>query len=61
LLHTSGIFRREGEVLIWLSDDAQRVPVQMQARIVIGSVSARLIQVKGAKLTDAAAGDERFR
>jgi hypothetical protein len=61
LLHTSGIFRREGEVLIWLSDDAQHVPVQMQTRITIGSISARLIQVKGAKLADATAGDQRSR
>jgi hypothetical protein len=48
-------------VLIWLSDDAQRVPVQMQTRITIGSISARLIQVKGADLADATAGDERSR
>jgi hypothetical protein len=61
LLRTGGIFRREGDLLIWLSDDAQRVPVQMQARITIGSVSARLVQVKGVELTDATAGNERSR
>jgi hypothetical protein len=61
LLHTAGIFRRQGEVLIWLSDDAQHVPVQMQSHITVGSISARLIQVKGVELADAPAGDKQSR
>ena len=61
LLRTAGIFRRECELLIWLSNDAHRVPVQMQARITIGAISARLVQIKGVELADATAEDERSR
>jgi hypothetical protein len=47
LLHTAGIFRHEGDVFIWLTDDARRVPVQMQSRVAIGAISARLLQARG--------------
>jgi hypothetical protein len=61
LLHTAGLFQRQGELLIWLSDDAQRVPVQMQARIMVGSISARLLQARGVELADATAQDKPSR
>jgi hypothetical protein len=56
ILHTSGIFRRAGELFIWLTDDARRVPVQMLSRITIGAVTARLLTVKGVELSYAGAG-----
>jgi hypothetical protein len=52
LLHTAGLFRREGDVFVWLTDDMRRIPVQMQSRITIGAITARLI-TKDAVLTDA--------
>jgi hypothetical protein len=55
ILHTSGIFQHEGELFIWLTDDAHRVPVQMLSRITIGSVTARLRKVKGVELANAGA------
>jgi hypothetical protein len=57
LLQTSGIFRREGELFVWLSDDAYRVPVQMLSRIAIGTVTARLLKVQGVDLAGARGGD----
>lgn len=57
LLQTSGIFRREGELFVWLSDDASRVPVQMLSRIAIGAVTARLLKVQGVDLAGASGGD----
>jgi Protein of unknown function (DUF3108) len=57
LLRTAGIFRRTGELFVWLSDDAYRVPVQMQSRLTIGAVSARLLKVKGVALANAGAGE----
>jgi hypothetical protein len=53
LLRTAGIFRREGELFVWLTDDKRRLPVQMQSRITIGTITARLIALKDAVLTDA--------
>jgi Protein of unknown function (DUF3108) len=55
LLQTSGIFQRDGELFIWLTDDARRVPVQMLSRITMGSVTARLRKVKGVELANAGA------
>jgi hypothetical protein len=37
-----GIFLNEGNIQIWLTNDAQHVPVKMKAKVVIGSVVAEL-------------------
>ena len=37
LLTYEGIFQRKGRMIVWLTDDAERVPVQMKSEIVIGS------------------------
>ena len=37
-----GIFLNEGNLRIWLTNDDQRVPVKMKAKVVIGSVVAEL-------------------
>lgn len=37
-----GLFKSEGEVFIWLTADARRIPVQMKSRIFIGSISAQM-------------------
>jgi uncharacterized protein DUF3108 len=37
LLKYEGIFQRKGRMIVWLTDDAERIPVQMQSEIVIGS------------------------
>ena len=50
---TAGIFRREAELFVWLTDDKRHIPVQMQSRITIGTITAWLITVKDAVLTDA--------
>lgn len=43
LLQSSGIFRREGSVQIWLSDDQYKMPVLMQSRLYFGRVWAKLV------------------
>ncbi len=50
-VHGSGIFRHKGNIFVWLSDDAQRIPVQMSSNILIGAVKARLIEAQGVDLT----------
>jgi hypothetical protein len=47
LLRFQEILRQEGEVLIWLTDDARRLPVRMRTAIKVGSIEAALIDVKG--------------
>lgn len=43
------ILRQKGEVLIWLTDNAHRIPVRMQTEIKVGSIVATLIDVRGAR------------
>ena len=43
---TAGIFRRTGEVLIWLTDDEHRVPVRIVTTIALGRVTAELVSAE---------------
>lgn len=47
LLHprivTEGIFRRTGEILIWVTDDDRHVPVRVETSVLPGRVTAELI------------------
>ena len=42
LLRTSGLFKQEGRLLIWVTDDARHMPVQMKSKIAVGSIVAEL-------------------
>ncbi|GKS58980.1 hypothetical protein YTPLAS18_25070 [Nitrospira sp.] len=42
-----GIFLNEGNVRVWLSNDARRVPLLMKAKVIIGSVVAKLVDGYG--------------
>lgn len=43
------ILRQKGEVLIWVTDNASRIPVRMQTEITIGSIVATLIDVRSTR------------
>lgn len=42
LMQSEGIFSRSGDMEIWLTDDDRRIPVRMQTKVKIGSVTATL-------------------
>jgi hypothetical protein len=42
LLTTTGVFKAEGEIKVWLTDDRLRMPVLMKSKVVIGSIYAEL-------------------
>jgi hypothetical protein len=42
LAEGSGLFVKEGRLILWLTDDARRIPVRMKSRVAIGSVGADL-------------------
>lgn len=42
-LNFKGLYEKVGDPLIWLTDDAHRVPVRIKAQIVIGSLTATLV------------------
>ncbi|MDZ4723171.1 MAG: DUF3108 domain-containing protein [candidate division Zixibacteria bacterium] len=37
-----GVFKNEGKITIWLTDDYLRMPVLMKSKVLIGSISAEL-------------------
>lgn len=42
LLKTAGLFKHEGRLTLWVSDDAFRVPVVMKSKVKVGSIVAVL-------------------
>jgi len=42
-----GLYRKTGDPVIWISDDAARIPVKIKAKIVIGSITAELVAYQG--------------
>lgn len=42
LVKAKGVFEGKGSVLIWLTDDARRIPVKAQTKVRVGSVTATL-------------------
>jgi hypothetical protein len=41
-----GVFMHKGEIFIWLTDDARKIPVLMKSTITIGSIMASLTVMK---------------
>jgi hypothetical protein len=42
-----GLFKSEGKILVWLSDDDRKIPVKVATKIIIGFVGAELTSYKG--------------
>lgn len=42
LLQAAGVFRHEGRLTVWLTDDRLRMPVQMKSKVIVGAISATL-------------------
>jgi hypothetical protein len=40
-----GLFRKKGRMFVWLTNDAQKMPVQLKARMNIGTITAWLTRV----------------
>ncbi|MFM8559568.1 MAG: DUF3108 domain-containing protein, partial [bacterium] len=46
LLKAGGIFKNNGRLVIWLTDDARRMPVLRKSKVMIGSVKVVLQEYK---------------
>ncbi|MCC6845924.1 MAG: DUF3108 domain-containing protein [Bacteroidetes bacterium] len=42
-----GLFKSDGRILIWLSDDERKIPVKVSTKVVIGSIDAELTGYQG--------------
>ena len=47
LVKEGGLFKHQGRLLIWLSDDERKIPVKMTSEIVVGSISVELDAYSG--------------
>ena len=47
LLKSAGLFKQEGRLTIWISDDARRIPVLMKSKVAVGSIVAELESMRG--------------
>lgn len=44
LVQSEGVFEGKGSVVIWLTDDARRIPVRARTKVTVGSVTATLVK-----------------
>jgi hypothetical protein len=49
LVKEGGLFKHEGTIIVWLSDDDIKLPVKVKTKVVIGSVDANLSNYEGLK------------
>lgn len=47
LVVEGGLFKSEGSIYIWLTDDDRKIPVKVATKILIGYVSADLVSYRG--------------
>lgn len=47
LVMEGGLFKNEGKILLWLSDDGRKIPVRVRTKVLIGNVDAELTSYKG--------------
>jgi len=47
LVQEGGLFKSEGTIIIWLSDDELKVPVKVKTRVIVGAIDAELTAFEG--------------
>jgi hypothetical protein len=47
LVKEGGLFKHEGNIIIWLTDDELKLPVKVRTKIIVGYVEAKLTSYEG--------------
>lgn len=47
LVVEGGLFKSEGSIIIWLTDDDAKMPVKVKSKVIIGSIDAELTKFEG--------------
>lgn len=47
LVREGGLFKSEGRIVIWLSDDERKIPVRVNTKVVIGSIDTEIKSYSG--------------
>lgn len=42
LLNSAGVFKHEGSLKVWMTDDKLKMPVMMKSKVLVGSITAEL-------------------
>ncbi len=49
LVQEGGLFKSEGSILIWLTDDDNKIPVKVKTKVIIGSIDSELTAYENIK------------
>lgn len=49
LVQEGGLFKSEGSILIWLTDDENKIPVKVKTKVIIGSIDSELTSYENIK------------
>ncbi len=47
LVQEGGLFKSEGTIVIWLSDDELKVPIKVKTKVIVGAIDAELSAYEG--------------
>lgn len=47
LVQEGGLFKSEGSILVWLSDDEVKIPIRVKTKVVVGAIDADLTKYEG--------------
>lgn len=47
LVQEGGLFKSEGSILVWMTDDALKVPVKVKTKVIIGAIDGELTAYEG--------------
>ncbi|MCS7053231.1 MAG: DUF3108 domain-containing protein, partial [Ignavibacterium sp.] len=47
LVQEGGLFKHEGNIIIWLTDDELKIPVRVKTKIIVGYIDADLTGYEG--------------
>lgn len=47
LVQEGGLFKSEGSIVVWMTDDERRMPVKVKTKVIIGSIDADLSEYSG--------------
>lgn len=49
MVKEGGLFKSEGNIIIWMTDDANKIPVKVSTKVAIGSIDSELVKYEGVK------------
>ncbi len=47
LVQEGGLFKSEGSIIVWLTDDSLKIPVKVKTKVLVGSIDAELSSYSG--------------